>query len=81
MTPTLLVIVLSIIGIAVFVIGVSMMANRQEGGSGRRPALFMIAGIAVLALGMLSALVLKWSETTPAAEPHFEIPGPAAPAR
>ena len=79
MSPTLLVILLSVLGIAIFVVGVSMMAQRQEGGSGRRPALFMIAGIAVLILGMLAALVLKWQET-PSNQPHLEIPGIGSPA-
>ncbi|MGI4977752.1 MAG: hypothetical protein ACRYG6_12495 [Janthinobacterium lividum] len=83
MSPTVVVIVLSALGIALFLYGVLLMSRRQEGGSGRQPALLMIAGLAVLVLGMLSALVLKWTET-PSAQPHFEVPGtgvggPAAP--
>ena len=79
MSPTLLFIILAVVGIALFIVGVSMMAQRQEGGSGRRPALFMIAGIAVVILGLLAALVLKWRET-PSSQPHLEIPGIGSPA-
>ena len=74
MSPTLVLVALCTIGIAVFLYGVLMMARRQEGGSGRSPALLMMAGLALLALGMLSALVLKWTETAPD-QPRFEIPG------
>ncbi len=80
MTPLLLVIILSIVGLSLFVAGVAMMAQRQEGGGGRRPALLMISGIAVLILGMLAGLVLKSTQTT--AQPHFALPavgGPASP--
>jgi len=84
MSPTLLVIVLSVVGLAIFLAGVAMMARRQEGGGARRPALLMVGGIAVLILGLLAALVLKWTET-PSSQPRFEIPGtgiasPAPPA-
>lgn len=74
MSPTVVVIVLSALGIALFLYGVLLMSRRQEGGSGRQPALLMIAGLAVLVLGMMSALVLKWAET-PSATPRFEVPG------
>lgn len=73
MTPLLLLVLLSIVGVALFVVGVSMMAQRQEGGSGRRPALFMIGGLAVLVLGMLGGLVLKSTQST--TQPHFALPG------
>ena len=73
MTPLLLLVLLSIVGVALFVMGVAMMAQRQEGGSGRRPALFMIGGLAVLVLGMLGGLVLKSAQST--TQPHFALPG------
>ena len=73
MTPLLLLVLLSIVGVSLFVMGVAMMAQRQEGGSGRRPALFMIGGLAVLILGMLGGLVLKYTQST--TQPHFELPG------
>lgn len=79
MSPTLLVVVLAAIGIAVFVYGVLLMAQRQEGGSARRPALLMFAGLALVVLGMLSALVLTWAQSPATAEPHVEIPGLGSP--
>ncbi len=81
MSPTLVVVVFSTLGVALFVYGVLMMSRRQEGGSGRSPALIMVAGIALLAVGMLAGLMLKWAETIPT-QPHFEVLGvgdPAAP--
>ncbi len=82
MTPLLLLVLLSIVGLSLFVMGVTMMLRRQEGGSGRRPALFMIGGLAVLVLGMLGGLVLKSTQST--TQPHFALPdtdvgGPASP--
>ena len=74
MSPTFLLVALSAVGIAIFVYGVLMMSRRQEGGGARTPALLMIGGLAVLALAMLSALVLTWTEST-ASQPRFEIPG------
>ncbi len=74
MSPTLLVVALSAIGIAIFLYGVLMMAQRQEGGSGRRPALFMFGGLAVLVFGMLSALVATWAQAPATAGPRDEIP-------
>ncbi len=74
MSPTLLVVALSAVGIAIFLYGVLLMSRRQEGGSGRQPALLMIGGLAVLVLGMMSALVARWTETVPT-QPRFEVPG------
>ncbi len=73
MSPTLVLVAVCTVGVAVFLYGALLMSRRQEGGSGRPPALLMMAGLALLALGMLSALVLKWTETTPN-QPHFELP-------
>ena len=77
MSPTLVVVVLSALGIALVLYGVLLMSRRQEGGSGRQPALLMIAGLAVVSLGMMSALVLTWTETSPAA-PRLEVPDTGA---
>ena len=77
MSPTLVVVVPSALGIALFLYGVLLMSRRQEGGSARQPALLMIAGLAVVVLGMMSALVLTWTETSPDA-PRLAVPDTGA---